>query len=165
MSFDEINLEPSKLLASVNEHLNLCFFACPRAEAKQLYQLLVDGGSEPFLHIQAGSKGEVVLELQLDHSEHIGKLSFSQFRKALAMMMLAIKHRVDENLNLNPLYSETGQILFNVPGVLESGETTNVMVCGLDQLGAGRAALRLMYLNPTQYIQAAAEVSDPPAAS
>lgn len=165
MSFEQINLDPNELLAAANENLNARFYASSRLESKQLYQQLVDGQSVPFMHIGTQDSGEVVTDLVLDHSEYVGAISFSRFRKGLAMLMLSIKHRLDKNLSMNPLFSETGEVLFNVPGVHEAEDGTNVLVAGLQQVGPGHAALKLMYLNPTEYIKAAAEVSDPPSSS
>ena len=160
MSFQEISLDPAQFLAAFNEQLNNRFYALPRAESKILYQQLVDGEPEPFMQIDAGEGAEVVCNLVLDASEHVGKLSFSKFRKGLAMMMLNIKNRLDEQKSLNPMCSDTGEVLFNVPGVLKETEATNVIVCSFAQAGPGRATLKLMYLNPESYVQAAAAVSD-----
>lgn len=160
MSFQEISLDPVQFLAAFNDQLNNRFYAHSRADAKILYQQLVDGEPEPFMEIGAGDSGEVICNLVLDHSEHVGKLSFSKFRKGLAMMMLNLKNRIDEEKSLNPMSSDSGEVLFNVPGVLESAGDTNVIVCSFSQAGPGRATLKLMYLNPESYVQAAAAVSD-----
>ena len=45
--------------------------------------------------------------------------------------------------------------LFNIPGVLNSEEGTNVIVCGLRQTAPGHVTIRLMYLNPEGYAEAA----------
>ncbi|HAU68552.1 MAG TPA: hypothetical protein DCW52_09175 [Gammaproteobacteria bacterium] len=160
MSFHEISLNPEQFLAAFNEQLNNRFYALSRAESKILYQQLIDGEPEPFMQIDAGEGGEVICDLVLDYSEHVGKMSFSKFRKGLAMMMLNIKNRLDEKKSLNPMSSDTGEVLFNVPGVLQETDATNVIVCSFAQAGPGRATLKLMYLNPESYVQAAAAVSD-----
>jgi hypothetical protein len=160
MSFQEINLDPAQFLAAFNENLNNRFYAQSRAEAKILYQQLVDGESEPFMHIGVADTGEVICNLSLDYSEYVGKISFSKFRKALAMMMLNIKRRLESDQGFNPLVSESGEMLFNVPGVLQGADATNVIVCSFSATGPGRASIRLMYLNPESYVQAAAAVSE-----
>lgn len=156
MSFQEINLDPAQFLAALNDNLNNRFYAQSRSNAKILFQQLLEGEAQPFMRIGVADSGDIVCDLLLDHSEHVGKISFSQFRKALAMMMLNIKERVDAQRPLNLMTSENGEILFNIPGVLQGADATNVMVCGVAQSGPGRATAKLMYLNPESYVQAAA---------
>ncbi len=156
MSFQEINLDSAQFLAALNDNLNNRFYAQSRANAKTLFQQLVEGEAQPFMRIGVADAGDILCDLTLDHSEHVGKISFSKFRKALAMMMLNIKDRVEAQRPLNPMVSETGDILFNIPGVLQGADATNVIVCGVSQTGPGRATAKLMYLNPEAYVQAAA---------
>ena len=159
MSFEQINLDPRQLLSAVYENLDNRFYTAARHHAKQLFQTILEGGSVPFMQIKTAATGTVTIELQLDHSEHVGPMSFSHFRKCLAMLMLSIKHHVDEQLPMNPLFSDNGDVLFNVPGVLEEESCTNVLVSGLKQLGPGRAAVTLMYLNPNHFLQAVANAA------
>ena len=155
MTQQEVNLDPRQMIQALNENLNQRFYAGSRDAAKQAYQELVDGKLIPLMRIEMEDATEVICELALDTSEYVGKLNFGRFRKGLAMMMLGIKNRLDKEQELNIMHSENGEMLFNIPGVLQSDDGTNVIVCGLRQLAAGRLTIRLMYINPDLYAEAA----------
>lgn len=75
------------------------------------------------------------------------------FRKSIAIMMLAVKQQLDNKESVNMLSSSSGDVLFNVPGLVRSGDVINVMVSGFRQLSPGKALVRLMYLDPKHYIE------------
>lgn len=155
MSQSEVTLDPAKLLHAIVENLNAHFYAANRDASKRVYQLLLEGKNFPFMRIEMGDVGEVLCELALDHSEHVGKINYSQFRKGLAVMMLGIKQRLDAQQSLNIMSSDDGELLFHIPGIHKSSEGVNVIVCGLRQTAPGMALVRLMYLNPESYAEAA----------
>lgn len=154
MSTTDVTIQPKALLAAVNDNLNRYFYADSRDPAKQLFKVLTNGESVPFMKIDMGESGEVYCELCLDTTLHQGNLNFSKFRKALAMMMLAIQNRLDADEELNLMHSQTGEMLFNIPGILKSEDATNVLVCGMRQKGPGLADIQLMYLDPNDYAKA-----------
>lgn len=171
MSFETASLNPHALLSALNDNLNKRFFVNSRDTAKQLYQALNEGKEIPFMHIGVGAsqsdktnrtegandddRGEVFCKLALDASEYVGKLNFSSFRKNLAMMLLAIKARLDNNDELNIMNNGNDELLFNLPGIVRSKqEKTNIMVCGLRQNAPGDATIRLMYLDPEKFLAA-----------
>ncbi len=151
----QVNIKPEVVLNAINTHLNQRFFVEPRDAAKALFNSLNEGNSEPIMKFELGDKGEVYCELELDSSEHVGKLNFGKFRKGLAMMMIGIHKRVEAQENLNPMASETGELMFNVPGILKSADALNIMVCSFRQRAPGLASVRLMYLDPNAYAKAA----------
>jgi hypothetical protein len=55
----------------------------------------------------------------------------------------------DEEPNI--LTSDEGDILFNIPGMIQIEDKVNVLVSGLKQTAPGRADITLMFLDPTQY--------------
>jgi len=151
----QVNIKSEVVLGAINHNLNTQFFVEPRDIAKASFNLLQKGESMPLMKFEMGDKGEVFCELELDASEHVGKLNFGKFRKVLAMMMIGIQQRLEANESLNPMTSDNGELMFNVPGVLKSEDSTNIMVCSFRQLAPGMASVRLMYLNPTAYAEAA----------
>lgn len=155
MSYQKVSLNPKRLLAAVNENLNRHFFAESRDSAKSLFKAISQGQPAPFMRIDTGEAGEVFCELALDSSLYVGKLNFGKFRKALAMMMLGIKTRIESDQPLNALSSESGEILFNIPGIVKEEDQINVMVVSFKQLGPGLSNVRLMYLDPEKYAAAA----------
>lgn len=164
MSHSEVTIDSPKLLFAILENLNTQFYATNRDASKRVFQLLVEGKNIPFMRIDMGEAGEVLCELSLDHSEHVGKLNFSSFRKVLAVMMLGIKERLEAEKSLNIMSSESGELMFHIPGIHHSSDGINVIVSGFRQTAPGMAVVRLMYLNPEHYAEAArAAAKDKPA--
>ncbi len=151
MSNTSVNLDPSQLLTAISLNLDSQFYAASRDHSKRLYSDIAGGETMPFLQLNTKRSGDINCNLQLDSTQYTGKLSFSKFRKAMAVMLLGIKTRIDENQPLNMLTSEQGDIMFNIPGVIQNKDGTNVMVCGLRQMQPGLMTIRLMFLDPVQY--------------
>jgi len=151
MSNTSVNLDPSQLLTAISLNLDSQFYAASRDHSKRLYSDIEGGETMPFLQLNTKRSGDINCNLQLDSTQYTGKLSFSKFRKAMAVMLLGIKTRIDENQPLNMLTSEQGDIMFNIPGVIQNKDGTNVMVCGLRQMQPGLMTIRLMFLDPVQY--------------
>ena len=156
MNNTSVNLDPSQLLTAISANLDSQFYAATRDHSKRLFTDIADGEPMPFLQLNTKRSGDINCNLQLDSSQYTGKLSFSKFRKAMAVMLLGIKTRIDEGESLNMLTSDQGDIMFNIPGVLQNKDGTNVMVCGLRQIQPGLINIRLMFLDPVAY-QAEAE--------
>ena len=159
MSNEEVNLDPKALLTAMHNNLNTQFFSDSRDDAKQLFNAIADGKQVPFMRINTESHGEIICHLNLDHSQYIGKLNFGNFRKALALLLKRVAEKISGNEDLNVLNSEHGDTIFNVPGIIESENNVfNVLVSGLRQHAAGQMSIRLIFLDPTQYADAAAQV-------
>ena len=151
MSNHEVSLNPKLLLSAVLNNLDLHFFSNSRDQAKQLYKVLCEERPAPFMKIDMGDSGEVFCELSLDQSLYVGKLNYGKFRKNLAMMMQAIKQRIDEDSKLTAMTSKSGEILFNIPGIVREDDQINIMVCSFRQLGPGLSTVRLLFLDPEEY--------------
>ena len=155
MANDQISIPPRKLVSAILENLNIQFFADTRADAKLLYKAIMDEEQVPFMHMAVRSGGEVHCNLVLDHSCYVGKLNFGKFRQNLATMMLAMSNFLESDKEPNILSSAEGDMLFNIPGIIETDGITNILVCGLGQTAPGRANINLMFLD-AQHYQAAA---------
>ena len=59
MTNDQISIPPRKLVAAILENLNIQFFADTRADAKLLYQAIINEEQVPFMHMAVRSGGEV----------------------------------------------------------------------------------------------------------
>lgn len=157
MATGSAKLEPTILLGALITNLDHHFFTSDRTNAKKKFQSLHTGGSEPLLKLGFSDQSEIQCTLCLDYSEYNGKLNFTKFRNNLAAMMLAIKETLEQKRPLNQMHSETGEILFNIPGIVQSGKDTNVMVCGLQQIAAGKITFKVMFLNSSAYIESIEE--------
>ncbi len=150
----QVNLKSEMVLEAIKTNLNHRFFVEPRDHAKALFNELSDGKRMPLMKFEMGKAGEVFCELELDGSEHVGKLNFGKFRKGLAMMLLGIHQRLTEHESINTMSSSTGELMFNIPGILKSQDSVNIMVCSFRQLAPGLSSVKLMYLDPIAYAQA-----------
>ncbi|GAA6138224.1 hypothetical protein NBRC116583_19710 [Arenicella sp. 4NH20-0111] len=151
----QVNLKTDLLLNAILTHLNQRFFTDSRDAAKTLFNHIAQGERIPFMKFDLGESGEMVCELELETSEYIGRLNFGKFRRGLALMLQGIHQRLEAKESLNPLSSETGELLFNIPGILKTDDGVNIMVCGFRPLAAGLYSVRLMYLEPKAYTEAA----------
>lgn len=163
MSNHQVSLNPKLLLSAVLDNLNLHFFTSSRDTAKQFFKVLCNDHPAPFMKIDMGENGEVFCELSMDQSLYVGNLNYGKFRKNLAMMMNAIKKRIDEDAPLTAMTSNTGEIMFNIPGIVKEDDQINIMVCSFRQLGAGLATVRLMFLDPDKYSDAVQTANQAPA--
>ena len=160
MSYQQVSLNPTLLLDAVSENLNRHFFADARDSSKTLYKAICAGKPAPFMRIDTGEAGEVFCELSLDSSLYVGKLNFGKFRKTLAMMMLGIKTRIENDQPLNAMTSQGGEIMFNIPGIVNEENQTNIMVCSFTPMGPGLSTVKLMFLDPDQYETAVKQASE-----
>ncbi len=152
-----VQLKPELILGAINSNLNLHFFLEPRDIAKTLFNDLADGKSAPFMKFEIGKKAEIHCNLELDASEYVGKLNYGKFRKSVALMMLSIQRMLEDKNDLSKISmtNETGELLFNIPGILHADDQINILVCGFRQQAPGLACASLMYLEPEFYAQAA----------
>lgn len=160
MSYQQVSLKPKLLLGAINENLNRYFYAESRDSAKALYNLIDKGATAPFMRIDTAEAGEVFCELALDSSLYVGKLNFGKFRKALAMMMLGIKASIENDKPLNAMTSDSGEILFNIPGIVNEDKQMNIMAVSFRQMAPGLSIVKLMYLDPNQYAAAAQKAAN-----
>ena len=154
MSDNELSISPEQLLRAIHQHVSGYFFDAKKAEAKQCFQQLSKGGQLPLLHISSQQHGDVAGVLALDSSEFIGRLNFSAFRDALASHLNNIAETLRNDDSLNMFTAEdTGAMLFNLPGFIEIDDTVNVMVCGVEQSKPGEIVIKLMFLDPANYLK------------
>lgn len=157
MHNQEVNLNPVEFLSAVVENCDRLFFGDTREQSKRVFRDIKNGASEPFMLIQLGEAGEIRCDMSLDTSKYVGKLNFSNFRKALAMMLLGINERLKANTDLGIMSSRDGDLLFNIPGIVKTADAVNILVCGMRQNSPGLATVRLMFIDPDSYDTNAAD--------
>ena len=153
--YQKASLNLKQLLAAANNNLNTLFYVSTRDSAKGTFNTIAKGSPAPFMRIDTDNESEIYCELELDSSLYVGKLNFGKFRKALAVMMLSIKTSIESDKPLNTMSSKSGEILFNIPGIVTEDDQINILVCSFMQYGPGLATIKLMYLDPSKYVDAA----------
>ena len=149
MNQQQLDLDPRQYLAALMENLNSRFYADTRVNSKALFNSLIDQQTLDFMQIGSLGSGEITCLLTLDHSQYSGKLSYGKFRECLATMMRRIAAKLHNKENLNVMVDETGGMLFNIPGLVETDNTINILVNGLSQNEAGKATICLMFIEPS----------------
>ncbi len=151
MSNGQVDLKPAELLKAIYENLNKCFFTAAKYDAKQRYRLLVTGKPFAFMTLATRDQGEIAFELALDQTQHDGSLTFTQFRNALAAHLNRIAAKLAGKQDLNIFTSnDTGDWIFNIPGIVEYADKVNILVTCVEQRAAGQATIRLLYLDPKE---------------
>ena len=150
----EIELRPEQLLTAIVNQFNSHFFGEPRIDARNRYRHLKRGSEIDFLEMSATDEGIVQCKLALDYSEFVGRLNFQQFRDALASHMQRIEEKLKKEEPLKIFTNEkTGHMIFHIPGVAESDGIVNILVTGFEQQQAGQIVIRLMFLDPQQFLK------------
>jgi hypothetical protein len=148
------------MLVVCSNLLHKTFFDNKRDSAKRMFAELVDGKTQHVINLRADDGGVFEVWLQLDHSEHGGRLNFGGFKTHLGLLLQQIKERLDAGENANVFDSEAGdEKLFHIPALLVDKGVPNVMVLGLAPGVPGRVTMKLMYLDPAQFVRSAGEQS------
>ncbi len=152
MTHTQVDLQTEQLLTAIHNNMRTRFFDVQRSEAKGLFQTIKEGKAIPFMVIDIPDQGEINCNLVLDHSQCVGKLNFSLFRKALVAHLdrVAVKLKAKEHLNIYTSEASTTMI-FHIPGLIEQDGNLNVLVSGLSQEKPGSMTIRLMFLDPGQF--------------
>ena len=162
MSNASIELDLVELLTAIHSNFNQRILSASKAVAKNFFRELADGKSLPFMEISSPEMGDVSCKLALDRTQYIGTLNFRQFRNALVSHMQRIATTLQEKEELSVFTNEeTDDIIFYLPGIIEDGDTMNVLVTGIEQRTAGHMTVRLMFLDPTKLSIRSKGDSDP----
>jgi len=152
MASNEINISPEQMLTAIHAQLSDHFFDATKTTAKQTYTQLINGERLPLLEISSPEHGQVIARLALDVSEFIGKLNYTTFRDALTSHLNRIGETLKNKEKLNIFTSEeTGAMLFNIPGLVQTDEQVNVLVTGVEQSKPGEIVIKLMFLDPDNF--------------
>lgn len=147
-----VSLQPEQLLSLATQALYKCFFEAQRDQSRQIFKEVDKGKQSPLFNMKIANGQEIEGHLLLDKTEFVGKFNYSAFRSALGVMVKRIADKLEKKEDLNIFNSEeTGEILFHIPGFVESEGQLNVLVLGAVQQVPGVILLKLMFLDPTQF--------------
>jgi len=157
-----------KFLIIATNLLHRQFITGGRAQAKRLYREIREGKLVALTTVQMEDDSTVHFRLSLDHSEFGGHLNFGAFRGGLGVLLgnLAGALREKRDIAVFSVGQRPESVLFGITGVTVEGDRTSVMVLGADTQGqAGVVTLRLMYLNPAQFVRQGEDATADTAAS
>lgn len=148
------------LLMSANL-LHRAFIEASRTDAKHLYRALAEGAAVRLTQVQMEDQSTLGINLSLDRSEYRGKLNFGAFRASVGTLIGNLGRALQEQRDY-PMFGGEGanrEMIFGITAVTVEDRQANVMVLGSEVDDAnGAVTLRLMYLDPAQFSEAAAPV-------
>lgn len=148
----QIELHPAELLTAIHSHISKQFFDKTKHSAKRLFLAIQSGKEIPFMTISRQGRGEVSCTLALDHDQFVGKLGFSVFRSALASHLSRTASKLENQEELNIFTKdESCDMIFHIPGFVETGGKLNILVTGVRQKKPGIITARLIFLDPGQF--------------
>ena len=129
-----------------------------RTDAKNVFKELAEGKTHALTNVRMENKSIVRFDVQLDDSEFVGNLNFGAFKTSLALLISNLSEalQAEKNIPVFTAQDSPEMLMFGVTAVTYEDEQPNVMVLGSDS-GTGQAtvALKLMYLDPAQFAEAA----------
>lgn len=151
-------LEPEKLITIAVNLLHSAFIDSSRDDAKRLFLEVKGGNTAHLVRIKMEDDSELGVDLALDYSEYLGKLNYAAFKNVLQAMLVRIAKQVQGDDKLNVFTdTESGNILFNLPGVMQDDEHLNMLVLGAERSVPGAVTLKLQFLDVSQFISEADE--------
>jgi len=141
-----------QLLTLALNGLDQYFFKAHKEKARKLYKEIADGATTEFVSITFKGQEDkpVKFKLKLDHSEYKGHLTFHMFKLALEQMMKNIAAKLKHKKELNVMTSESGEILVNLPGVIQDRDKVNILVLGIEP-AKSVAIIKLQFLDSDQF--------------
>lgn len=142
------------MLMAVNL-LHKSFVEAARTDAKSTFRDISENRVAHLTTVRMEDESTSRFKLALDHSEFKGRLNYGAFRASLATLITNITQalRDEREVNVFNAQDDASTMIFGVTAVTLDDDEPNVMVLGAD-LGStvGEVMLRLMYLDPSQFI-------------
>ncbi|MFK7976861.1 MAG: hypothetical protein AB8C02_12040 [Halioglobus sp.] len=151
-------IEQDKFLILAANLLHKALVEPSRTSSKRLYRELEKGQAVPLASVEMEDKSQARFTLALEHSEFCGRLNFGAFQASVKTLLSNIVKNVKEKQDLRVFNAqeETGAMIFGITGVTMEAEQANVMVLAAQPSpDAQMTTLQLMYLDPTQFTEAA----------
>jgi hypothetical protein len=145
-----------KFLTIAVNLLHRQFIDTTRTQAKQVYREIETGRAQGMTTVKMEDESTVRFSVALDSSEFQGQLNFGAFKASLSTLLGNLVRALQEKTEVTVFSIEgsSDSVLFGITGVTVADERPNVMVLGSD-VGqeVGAMTLRLMYLNPEQFLR------------
>ena len=150
----ETDIDLIQILGTAVEILRSGFITGPKDRAKQVFKKIKRGDSVKIATLNLGTLSNAPLNLTLDYSEYVGPgFGFDSFIAALTSMLghteTAFKQKKDLNLLANEDNNEI--VMAALPGIVQRGEQTNVMLMNYSFSKMPIIVLKLMFFDPTQF--------------
>lgn len=151
-----LQLHLPDLLDAVGGVLGKVFVQAKKDAGKAMFKQLRQGKPKDLGKLHYGDQLTMPLQVSLDYSEFQGAgFNYDVFRFALNDLLrnMAITLRAEKPLNV--LSGDNGVQLIVIPGVVAKGEQANVLMLGIGADVARCVDVKLMFMEPEQFLQAA----------
>ena len=142
--------------------LHKSFFESDRAMAKSLYRSVSAGEVVQLAKVKMENGGTADFGLALDSSEYKGKLPFSAFRNSLNALLKNLVEALKNQKSVKSFEEESSTIkLFGIFGVTQFNGEALVLALSADTSAPDvGTVLKLMYLEPSQFLDSALNKSE-----
>ncbi len=134
------------------------FIEASRTEAKKLFREIEDGTRVALTEVVMEDGGRVRFDVSLNTELHRGTLNWGGFRRGLLELLQLADKTLNEERKITVFSGkeDPNQMIFGILGTTVEGEHANVLALGANSSAAGAVELRLMYLDYSQFADAAA---------
>ncbi|MEM8561220.1 MAG: hypothetical protein AAGF57_03250 [Pseudomonadota bacterium] len=159
----ESSLPKEKFLVIAVNLLHRQFIDATRTQAKQVYRELAAQRTINMTTLKMEDESTLRVHLAMDSSEFRGQLNFGSFKASLSILLgnLASTLQEEKEVTVFSVQDRPSSVIFGITGVTVDRGVANVMVLG-SELGQerGLATLRLMYLDPSQFVESSGQSNE-----
>ena len=147
-------MEPDRFLTMAVNILHRTFIDGSRNDAKRSFREISAGKQVHLVRVKMEDESELIIDIALDSSEFIGKLNFAAFKHILQVMLVKISKQLQEDPGQLNIFTDTesGNMIFHLPGVMVDGENINIMVLGVNKGAPGSVILMLQFIDSKQFV-------------
>jgi hypothetical protein len=133
-----------------------------RTAAKNVYNAAREGKRVALITVRMEDGVDLRFDLALDCTEYRGKLSFGAFRSSVSRLIALLVDALKQEKKLSVFTDENdASTMFGLPAFTEDEGKLNCLMMAVDTRGAGAVLLKLMYMDPDQFIEPAQPASEP----
>ncbi len=150
----QTDIDLIQILGAAAEILRSGFITGPKDRAKQVFKKIKRGDSVKIATLNLGTLSNAPLNLTLDYSEYVGPgFGFDSFIAALTSMLGHTETAFKQKKDLNMLANEDNNeiVMAALPGIVQRGEQTNVMLMNYSFSQMPNIVLKLMFFDPNQF--------------
>ena len=154
MNDESTEIDVARIVNIAAKILKSGFLSGARDRAKQAFKKLKQGNSVEAGTVNMGPFKNAPFRLTLDYSEFKGPgFGFDSFSAALTSMLRHTESAFSEKKDLNALMNEDESelVLAALPGIVQHGGQTNVMMMNFSFSQVPDITLKLMFVEPSQF--------------
>ena len=138
------------------------FLEASRTDAKKVFRQISEGETVALTNLQMEDRSTLGIQLSMDHSEFRGRLNYGAFRASLNNLIGNIAKNLEQKNEIQTFGAESneGSMIFGITGLTIEDDQPNVMVLSATMAARdAKVMLRLMYLDPQQFVDQAGDES------